>query len=188
MRVALAGAAETALGPDWRELGSQQLMERAGAPKAVAVPPPIRARPDHSASRVLRAVVGSLVVAVPIAAGLLIGLLVASLRGAPATTGTLTVPKPAALQFEPVQGSCGTTFMIVATGPVQGQGTLLYRWERSDGLQTQDTPLVIPAGDSSYRISEHWTLGVSTPTPWITFRIVSPAPVAVTQRLPYSCP
>ena len=189
MRAALTAAAADALGNAWRDdaaSGLAALAASAPAAEPLPQPAPPEARRPRRARRVLT---GAGLVAGAVAAGLLIGFVVAVIRGTgPAASAGLTVDPPLALQVDPPQGSCDTTFAITVTGAVEGRGTLLYRWERSDGLQTQDTQLAIPASNSSFRITERWEIAGPQSQPTITFRLLSPGPMSISQALPYSCP
>ena len=193
MRAALTAAAADMLGAGWHEAGTRELATLAAAaarPARRAASAVTETQPQRKRSRrVRRVLAGAALVTGAVAAGILIGLVVAVLRGTgPSASAGLTVDPPLSLQVDPPHGSCDTTFAVTATGAVQGRGTLVYRWERSDGLQTEDTQLAIPASNSSFRITERWAPSGSLSQPTITFRIVSPNPMSVTQALPYSCP
>ena len=195
MRAALGAAADAAVGAGWRSEGARALAAlaaRAAAPEtrpADAATPTAASPPRRRARTLRRALAGAALVAGAVAAGVLIGVVVAVVRGTGSHAGAgFAVDQPLLLQVDPQQGSCGTTFEVTATGTIQGSGTLVYRWERSDGLQTQDTPLAIASNTSSFRISEQLPLSGRLAQPAVTFRVVSPTPMSVTQVLPYSCP
>lgn len=117
------------------------------------------------------------------------GLLASAMRGStPAPAGSLSVGQQVSVQVRPVQGWCNSAFVATARGPVQGSGTLVYRWERSDGEQTANTQLSVRPSEGSFLITEHWQAGGQVSHPAITFRLVSPVAMAVTRSLPYSCP
>ncbi len=58
-------------------------------------------------------------------------------------SGPLTLGSDATLTATPVTGGCNTTFSFVGRGSLSGTGTLVYRWEQSDGQVTADTSLPI---------------------------------------------
>lgn len=216
MRAALVDAARRDLGEGWRKTASEQL--RALTAGAVAAPSPrtpatqdaqeisptrtevvapvIRAAPSELArrrttpARRLRiALMGLALVVLAVAVGVAGGVVASAVRGsAPSTVGPLSITRPVSLHVEPAQGSCNSTFVASATGSVHGAGTLLYRWERSDGEQTGSTPLTVSPHDGSFLITQHWQLSGHVSHPSITFELLSPVTMSVTQPLQYSCP
>lgn len=160
------------------------------APAVVPVTPVIRGVPEMRRPRRLHSVlVATGVVAACVAIGVIAGLIVSAARGGQSVAaGPLRIGAPVSLKVEPVQGSCNSVFIATATGSVQGQGTLVYRWERSDGLASANTPLSVSPSDSSFLITQHWELTGAVSHPAITFRVVSPVPMTVTRELQYSCP
>lgn len=216
MRSALVNAARRDLGEDWRETAAAQLKALPTGPAAEAsfsatpaslaapevlvpsspaVTPVIRAAPGELAerratpARSLRlAGVGLALVALAIALGVAGGAVASAVRHAPSPAASLSVGKAVSLQVEPVRGSCNSVFVATATGPVQGSGTLLYRWARSDGEQSASTALSVTAHDGSFLITQHWQLGGQVSTPSITFQLLSPVAMTLTRSLQYSCP
>lgn len=152
------------------------------APVVRGVPEARRPRRRH------RVFVAGTLVAACVALGVVAGLVVSAVRGGVAGAGPLHVGTPVSLKVEPAQGSCNSVFTATATGTVQGQGTLVYRWERSDGLQSADTPLPVSSSDGSFLITQHWALSGTVSQPAITFRLLAPVRMTVTRQLRYSCP
>jgi serine/threonine-protein kinase len=110
-----------------------------------------------------------------------------AIGGSGTKTAPLTVGSDVTLTAVPQQGGCDTTFNFTATGSIDGQGTLVYRWERSDGQQSADIPVTITnQGRFSFPIS--WRiLGKQQLEGQMTFRIVSPTQRSVSQKITYSC-
>ena len=110
-----------------------------------------------------------------------------AIGGGGSKTAPLTIGPDVALTAQPLQGGCDTTFNFTATGTIDGQGTLVFRWERSDGQQSGDTPVTITnQGRFSFPIS--WRiLGKQQLEGQMTFRIVSPTQRSVSQKITYSC-
>ncbi len=103
-----------------------------------------------------------------------------------------TVPLQAnndvALAVSPAQGGCDTAFQFTATGSLSGTGTLTYRWERSDGQETDDIPVAI-TNQGSFRFTIAWrVIGHQVLNGTMTFRVVSPTPRVVHQAIAYNCP
>ena len=194
MRSALVNAARRDLGDDWREIAAAQLQalstgSATDASRSVPAPGELARRRTTPARSMRIALVGLAVVTLAVVVGVAGGAVASAVRGSsPAPAGALRVGRPVSLQVEPTQGSCNSVFVATATGPVQGSGTLLYRWARSDGEQTATTALPVSASDGSFLITQHWQLGGQVSTPSITFRLLSPVAMTVTRPLPYSCP
>src|SRR5260370_94397 len=125
-------------------------VQPAGPPRA---PPGRPRRPPPPADRRRRrrviALVAFLVVAA--AAGATIGGLVAGgvIGGGSDNTGPLRIGDDVRLVASPTQGGCNTNFHFSATGTVHGVGTLVYRFERSDGSASADTSLPITSDEGS---------------------------------------
>ena len=158
--------------------------------------PVIRAAPSELALRrttparsLRRAVAGLALVVLALVVGVAGGAVANALRGSSsATAASLTVGRPVSLQVQPAQGSCNSTFVAKATGPVQGSGTLQYRWARSDGEQSASSALSVSARDGSFLITQHWQLSGPVSHPSITFQLLSPVAMTVTRTLQYACP
>lgn len=196
-----AAAASTRSEPASSETASVSAPAGEDAPadaRAAATPiaPVIRAAPGDLArrrtttARSLRiALVGTALVVLALVAGVAGGFVASAVRdSSPASAGSLKVGMPVSLQVHPVDGSCTHVFVASATGSVHGSGTLLYRWQRSDGEQTATTPLTVSANDGSFLITQHWQLSGQPSRPSITFQLVSPVAMSITRPLPNSCP
>jgi hypothetical protein len=85
-------------------------------------------------------------------------------------------------------GDCVTTVHFTATGSVSGGGTLVYRFERSDGQATGNTQLAV-GGNSGFEVTEDWRFtGVHTGGGTMVFRIVSPTTREVRRDVTVTCP
>ncbi|MBV8527521.1 MAG: hypothetical protein JOZ75_04330 [Candidatus Dormibacteraeota bacterium] len=217
MRSALVDAARRDLGEDWRKTAAEQLRalrtiavatappssERGtqdaaeASPRASgAVRPVVRAAPGDLAqrrttpARSLRvAATGAALVVLALAVGVAGGVVVPAIRGtSPPAPAALSVSRPVSLHVEPAQGSCTGTFVASATGSVHGAGTILYRWQRSDGEQTGSTALPVSSRDGSFLITQHWQLNGQVSHASITFELLSPVAMSVTRPLQYTCP
>jgi serine/threonine-protein kinase len=103
-------------------------------------------------------------------------------------SGPLSVGTDVKLTATPQQGGCDTTYNFVATGSVTGAGTLVYRWERSDGQQTPDISVAITPKEGSFKFEIPWRIiGKQKRDERMTFRIVSPTARSVSQPISYSC-
>jgi hypothetical protein len=161
--------------------------------RAAAISPVIKVVPAASGLRRrrqrIRVVTGFALVAAAVVVGLAGGIVVSAVRGGDGSTAdALTVGRPVSVQIQPAAGTCNTVFAATARGPVHGQGTLVYRWERSDGLRTESTRLAVSPGDSSFLVTEHWQLSGQVAHPAITFDLINPVAMTVTVPIPYSCP
>ncbi|TME50477.1 MAG: hypothetical protein E6I55_00320 [Chloroflexi bacterium] len=97
-------------------------------------------------------------------------------------TGTVS------LHVSPAAGTCGTSFTVRASAPVRGAGSLVFRWERSDGGATADTPMRVTSADASFSVAQTWLIQGAQRHPWITFDVVSPALISASTPIGYSCP
>ena len=206
MRTALAAAARHDIGPDWREvataditaLGAATALAPLGPPppqlRPAPVVPVIRAAPSETRfrrpPRFLRpALFGGGLLAAAVVVGLVAGLVVSAVRGAqPPASGGLIVGPQLTVRIQPARGACNSLFVASAVGPVRGQGTLTYRWERSDGVQSAESTLAVGAKDDTFMITEHWQLNGQVAQPLITFHLLTPMDMTVTKPLPYTCP
>ncbi|HEV7677083.1 MAG TPA: serine/threonine-protein kinase [Candidatus Dormibacteraeota bacterium] len=168
-------------------------------PPASYLPPPQpRARAaitevDSEENRRRRWVVPLILVLVLllVAGGTAGGLYAAGVIGGTSTaanSGPLTVSPNVTLTAAPAQGGCDTTFAFEAKGALTGTGTLVYRWERSDGMQTADTSLPITSDFGSFKFNTTWRiLGKQQLNARMTFRVVSPTARSVSQAISYTC-
>jgi len=108
--------------------------------------------------------------------------------GGSANNGPLQINDDVKLAVNvPQQSSCKAQYQFVATGTVSGTGNLTYRWETSDGQQTDDVPVTITSDQGSFRFTLGWSVSGHAPKS-ITFRIVSPTQRSATQPIPFTCP
>jgi len=114
--------------------------------------------------------------------------------GGGGSTAPLSVGNDVKLAATPQSGHCDPSthrldFQFVATGSLNGQGTLVYRWERSDGRQSDDIPVTIASNEGSFRFTTTWSIqGNQTFQGTMTFRVVSPTSRVVNQAISYTCP
>jgi hypothetical protein len=168
LRANLEAAASTALGPGWREGGGDPSRPREGRRVRLLL------------LLALAAVVAAAVAAVVLLAG----------RGGGASPiGPLTLGADAKLTVSPASGGCNTTFAFVAGGSLSGTGTLVYRWEQSDGQVTADTSLPIKSDDGAFRLTQAWRLqGSQKVDGTMTLHVLKPAGRRLTQTFHYNCP
>jgi hypothetical protein len=95
------------------------------------------------------------------------------------------------LTVAPSGGGCDTTFTFTATGSVNGEGTLVYRWEQSAagiGTQYHEFSVAVGSGDGSFRLTRAWRLtGTGLTTASMTFRVLSPQSRAESRTVRYVC-
>jgi serine/threonine-protein kinase len=129
-----------------------------------------------------------LVLAALAGAGLGAAYATGAIGGSGTSTAPLTVGPDVALTATPQQGGCDTVFTFTATGTLNGQGVLVYRWERSDGQQSADIRVTI-TNEGSFRFNgPAWRIqGKQQVDGQMTFRIVSPTQRSVSQKITYSC-
>jgi len=135
------------------------------------------------------------IVGVLAAAGVAVGVLFGTgvLGGSGANNGALEVGNDVKLAVSPQSSGCTsnlqTDFAFVATGSVTGTGTLTYRWERSDGKQSDPIPVDITPREGSFSFTITWrVIGHQTVNGTMTFRILSPTSRVVNQAISYNCP
>jgi hypothetical protein len=171
LRAELDSAATAVLGPGWREQLGGPSRNRRG----IRVPP----------RRLLLVVLAVLVVAAVAAAVILL----VGRGGGASSSGPLTVGSGATLTVTPATGGCNTTFSFVGRGPLSGTGTLVYRWEQSDGQVTVDTSLPITPDEGSFQLSQAWRLqGSQKVDGTMTLHIVKPVDRRLSQAFHYTCP
>jgi hypothetical protein len=127
-------------------------------------------------------------VALAVAAVVAVVLLVLLLRPA-GSGGPLVVGTDVGLSATQETGpDCTTVVHLTATGGLSGSGTLVYRFERSDGQSTGDTPLPVD-GNTGFSVTEDWRfVGIHQGGGTMTFRIVSPTTREVSQAVTVRCP
>jgi serine/threonine protein kinase len=151
-----------------------------------AAPPPWGARRRRRRAA-LAAVVAVVLVAAAVAA-------VVELRPLPASTagsGALSVGAPVTLSVQPgTTAGCNATFTFTATGPLSGSGTLVYRWEESEGglPATYQQYSVRVSNDASFRFTTQLSYsGSATITTAVTFLVLSPQARSATRTVRYVC-
>lgn len=166
VRQAFAAAATASLGPAW-----QRSTERAGG---------------RSRRRLLVVTAAAILVAGLGVAG---GLLLFGGGGSHAApAGPLTLGTDATLTVAPGIGGCNTTFVFVGRGSLRGTGTLVYRWEQSDGQSSANTPLTITADEGSFQLTQAWRLqGAQTVDGAMTLHILQPTEVSLKRSFRYAC-
>ena len=169
LRAQLGTVATTALGPAWR----------AGVGGASQ-------RPHEGRRRKLLLL--SALAAVIVAAAVAAVVLLAMRGGRASSTGPLALGGDAKMTVSPVTGGCNTTFAFVAGGSLSGTGTLVYRWEQSDGQVTANTSLPITADEGTFQLTQAWRLqGSQKVDGTMTLHILKPADRRLTQAFHYSC-
>ncbi|MGI8847395.1 MAG: serine/threonine protein kinase [Candidatus Dormibacteria bacterium] len=212
LRGSLAVAGETALGPTWR--ADADLATRMGRPLTAPAPRrgravrrsvsptvasadaarplsiPRRTRAKPTAARPRR---GGRLVAVLVLLALVAGAAAAVItlnpfRGAPANTGPLVVAPDARLSVSPSSGGCDTTFSFSAKAGISGTGTLVYRWERSDGVNGPDTSLQIGSDIASFDLTQSWRIqGSQKVSGTMVFHLLQPTERKLSQSFTYAC-
>ncbi len=169
LREELAGSATRVLGGGGR-----------WAAAATPAPPTPRRR-----RRLLAALLAAVVV---LAAAAAVGVYLVTGHGAPIAHGPLVLGSDAALAVNPAVGGCNTTFAFVARGSLSGVGTLVYRWEQSDGQVTDSTSIPIGPTEGAYQLVEAWRLeGSQTVDGTMTLHILKPVERKLTRSFHYSC-
>lgn len=182
----LDAAAAAAGGGDAAHLREELARAIAAVPGAAGPGEP-GAPPARVKRRWRRVLLGLLAVAV-LAAGGVAAVLLTS--GHPAgSPGPLTLGKVATLVVSPPAGGCNTSFVFVARGTVTGVGTLVYRWEQSDGQVTTDTSIPIGPSEGAYQLVEAWRLqGSQSVNGSMTLHILKPVERRISRPFRYSCP
>ncbi|HWF58511.1 MAG TPA: hypothetical protein VG520_09170 [Candidatus Dormibacteraeota bacterium] len=157
----------------------------ADARNAASPPQPAQAAPVRRRRRLFAALAAMVVVAAAVVAALI----VAMGHNAPLPDAPLRIGSDAAVTVTPKTGACNTTFVFVARGSLSGVGTLVYRWEQSDGELTADTSLPIRSNEGSFQLVEAWRLqGSQTVNGTMTLHILKPAARQIARSFRYSCP
>jgi hypothetical protein len=168
LRAALAAGASAALGSGWRD--------------PPAAPP--RRRRRRRALLVLLA----LVVAAGAAAAAAVLLLQPSHSTAVAP-GPLVIGSDASVTVNAPTGGCDTTFSFLARGSLSGVGSMVYRWEQSDGQVTDDVTLHIVSSEGSFELAEAWRLqGSQTVNGTMTLHLLQPVDRKIGRSFHYACP
>ena len=126
---------------------------------------------------------------VAVAAGVGVGLAVTATRTTPrAAPRPLVVQQGVQLAVSPSSGGCGTRFLFSASGRVAGQGTLVFQWERSDGVVGPRRSLSITAGQAKFLVTNDWIL--SSPASaaiTMTLRVLAPTTMSVSHSITPAC-
>jgi hypothetical protein len=103
--------------------------------------------------------------------------------------GPLAIGSDAVLHVRPTSGGCSTTFTFEATGSVSGVGRITFRWEQSDGNQSDVATVAITAEDGSFDFTQAWRLeGTQAFTGTETFHVLTPADRTFPASFQYHCP
>jgi hypothetical protein len=145
--------------------------------------PPARPR-----GRRRRWILGIAALALLVAAAAVAGIALLGGRQAPRPAGPLAIGSDAALTVTPASGGCNTTFVFVGRGSVSGAGTLVYRWEQSDGQSSAATSLPITADDGAFQLTQAWRLqGAQTLDASMTLHLLSPVDRTLKRPFHYAC-
>jgi hypothetical protein len=168
----LDSAATAVLGPGWRDRSGRRTRRR---------------RTDGRRGRGLLLVAVAAVVAAAVVAAVI--LLAGRGGGGTSSTGPLTLASDVRLVVTPATGGCNTTFSFVGRGSLTGTGTLVYRWEQSDGQVTADTSLPITSNEGAFQLTQAWRLqGSQKVDGTMTLHILKPVDRRISQTFHYSCP
>ena len=193
LRAEINAVMTAAMGADWRSARVEPDTATAdataaSAPVAGADPMPKPSSPRRHHGRRAIAVVAMLLVAVVVAA-IAAGFATGRIGVATRPTGPLNLSSDVALRVQPAAGGCDTTFGFEATGQLAGQGSLVYRWERSDGHASPDIALRITPDESAFDLTQAWRFeGAQVVQGSVTFHLVKPVERTVTRSFTYTCP
>jgi len=129
------------------------------------------------------------VAVVPVAIGVGVGLALTAPRTSPRPAVRALVVRPGVqLAASPQTGGCGTLFVFTATGDVAGQGTLVFQWERSDGVVGPRRSLSITIGQPKFLVTNTWTLSSAVSAPiTMTLRVLAPTTMSVSHSVTPAC-
>jgi hypothetical protein len=123
-----------------------------------------------------------------VAAAAVAGIVVLGGQQPPRPAGPLAIGSDAALTVTPANGGCNTTFVFVGRGSVSGTGTLVYRWEQSDGQSSATTSLPITSDDGAFQLTQAWRLqGAQTLDASLTLHLLSPVNRTLKRPFHYAC-
>jgi hypothetical protein len=171
LRAELEATAAAVLGAGWEDRASAPISARAGRRRRRGL--------------IVVAVLALLAVAAGVSAAVvLFGHRPAGVQ----SSGPLVIGSDATLTVSPATGACNTTFVFVGRGALSGTGTLIYRWEQSDGEVTADTSLPIRATEGAFQLTEAWRLqGSQTVNGSMTLHILKPVDRSLRQTFRYVC-
>lgn len=175
LRDEVEAAATSVLGNGWRDRrGTGCRREHGGAPR-------------HRRRVLVVAALGAVAVAAAVVAGIVF--LGGNTAGGKPSNVPLSVGTDAALGVTPSTGSCNSTFTFIGRGSLTGTGTLVYRWEQSDGQATADTSLPITPNEGAFQLTQAWRLqGSQKVSGTMTLHILKPVGRKLTRPFTYSCP
>lgn len=131
---------------------------------------------------------GIAALALLVAAAVVAGIVALGQPQAPHPAGPLAIGSDAVLTVTPAKGGCNTTFVFVGRGSVSGTGTLVYRWEQSDGQSSAATSLPITAADGAFQLTQAWRLqGAQTLDGSMTLHLLSPVDRTLKRPFRYAC-
>jgi hypothetical protein len=168
LRTALTSAAVKVFGESWRE-------------GAIA--------PSHPRRLRRRWILGAAGAAVLAIAATVAGIaLLGGGHARPASSGPLAIGSDAGLTVTPASGGCNTTFVFVGRGSLTGTGTLVYRWEQSDGESSPTASLPITATDGAFQLTQAWRLqGAQALDASMTLHLLSPVNRTFKRPFHYAC-
>jgi hypothetical protein len=144
--------------------------------------------PTHPRGPRRRWIFGVAALALLVAAAVVAGIVVLGQPQAPHPAGPLAIGSDAALTVAPARGGCNTTFVFIGRGSVSGTGTLVYRWEQSDGQSSAATSLPITAADGAFQLTQAWRLqGAQTLDGSMTLHLLSPVDRMLKRPFHYAC-
>ncbi len=146
------------------------------------------APPASPRGRRRRWIFGIAALALLVAAAAVAGIVLLGGHQAPRPAGPLAIGSDTALKVTPVSGGCNTTFTFVGTGSLSGTGTLVYRWEQSDGQSSANMSLLITADDGAFQLTQAWRLqGAQTVDASMTLHLISPVDRTLKRPFHYAC-
>lgn len=170
LRSELDSGATALLGPGWRDRLSGPSRHRRGDGRRKRWPVVVA-------------------VTVLVVAAITAGIVLITRPGAATPAGPLTLGNDATLVVTPVSGGCNTTFTFVGRGSLSGAGTMVYRWEQSDGQVSADTSLPITSDEGSFQLTQVWRLqGSQKVDGTMTLHVLKPQDRRLAQTFHYNCP
>ncbi len=124
--------------------------------------------------------------AAAVAAGVLLGLGLNAAISPSAASGSLQI-HGVTLAVNPAS-SCDVPFSFTAVGEVQGQGTVVYRWDASGGRSSGPQTLVIGGGQRSFSVTQSWRPPPTQGQASMSFEILQPSPFLITRTVTARCP
>jgi hypothetical protein len=135
-----------------------------------------------------RRVLLALLVALAAAGGAVAAALLTGGHRVTVVPGPLALGSDARLAVAPQSAGCNTTFVFVGRGSLSGVGTLVYRWEQSDGQVSANSSLPIGADVGAFRLTQAWRLeGTQTVNGAMTLHILKPVDRSISQSFHYVC-